>query len=138
MAKLPLTKSLSTYEILTGEHETYWYDYDYDDPEIELTCDTVDELCQRIKANIEELVVEPYFIDKIYLYDGSLSIKLRREETQQEIEAKLRAKEKAAQASIKRKAAAIKRKEEQIAAELKTLEKLKAKYESPVSRSIET
>jgi hypothetical protein len=138
MANLPLTKNLGAYEIFTGEFERDWYDYDYDDPEEEYTCSTVDEFCERIKANIAKLVAEPYFIEKIHVHDGNVNVRLRREETQEEIEAKLRAKEKAAAAAIKRKAAAIKRKEAEIETELKLLAKLKAKHESPVSRDIET
>jgi hypothetical protein len=141
VAKLPLTKTYNSFEVLTGHEEGNWWDMDDDDAVVEeddYLCSSIDEFCQRIKSNLEKLVTEPYYFESIHVYDTEITLRVRREETQEEIEAKLRAKEKAAAAAIKRKAAAIKRKEAEIAAELKLLDKLKAKYEGPISRDIET
>lgn len=141
MATAPLNIIQYLYHVYESYFEYDGENYDWDGPE-ELVFTTVDAFIEDLRTRMNDLIKSPvpshyykttghhYELDRIS-YDGNtLTIYRKRELTKEELQAKEKAKEKAA----KRKADAAEKKRKE---ELALLDKLKAKYENQ-PKTIET
>lgn len=136
MKKLPLKKVIHGIDVFCGaeaqEANERWYWDDESEGESVIFHD-LDSFMARVKANVESFIQPPYQLKEIVFneQDFLVTLVVERQETQEEIDAREAQR-------LKRKAAAHKRREAKKQKDLKLLAELKAKYESPSVKKIET